>query len=127
MIDGRDLKMQTAFDAWELIRHWKRRRREILESLSPELRREYRELGISLKRVYQGIAGATGDKTRTVLTERRRRLAKEIVNAAPASKVSLDDRKKQLIEYLRPKGPTHRGEIIDETGIPPGTLANLLQ
>jgi hypothetical protein len=109
--------MQTAFDAWELIRHWKRRRRKILESLSPELRKEYLELGISLKRAYLGISGASGDKAMAI--------AKAILDPAP--KVSLDDRKKQLLDYLRQKGPAHRGEIISDTGIPPGTLANLLQ
>lgn len=38
-----------------------------------------------------------------------------------------DDRRTQLIEYLKAHGPTKRADLIVKSGIPAGTLASLLR
>jgi hypothetical protein len=108
------------FDALELIQYWKKRRREILESLPPEQLREYRQLGVSIKLAYKGIAGAVQEKMNNLHTKDR-------AVEAPSGRVPFHDRKKQIVDYLRDKGPSHRGEIIAETGIPAGSLSVVLQ
>jgi hypothetical protein len=86
----------------DLIRRWREQRREILKTLAPEMLKEYRRLS--------GLI-------RAVLAE----------EAQFARRASLADHKKKLIAFFTEHGPAHRGEIVNKTGIPLGSLGALLR
>jgi hypothetical protein len=86
-----------------LIRRWRERRREILKTLAPNLLAEYRKLGLLIKGVK----------------------AEESLYARVRSSMSVH--KQKLIAFLREQGPTARAEIVAKTGIPSGSLSELLR
>ena len=89
-----------------MIRRWRDRRREILQSLrevSPDLVDEYRNLGRLIK-------GVLEEESRYV-----------------RSRISMSAHRETLVQFLRERGPTARAEIVAKTGIPSGSLSELLR
>ena len=114
----------------ELIRQWQEQQQQILEVLSPEARKaftKYRKLdkliravrAVEARREQEYKAGQTGSAEPPQASE-------GTGLAPPTSRVPLSIHKRKLIEFLRSHGPTTRGALSTETGIPAGSLSELL-
>jgi hypothetical protein len=133
-------------DANELIRRWRDRRREILETLPPQLLAEYRQLGLLIRGVLtEQRAAALKERTQEterMIAEEEARLAKAMEELAAAqeemrrlsaeaereeARVPLDRHRETLIAFLAKKGPSTRREITAATPIPAGSLSLLLR
>ena len=89
-----------------LVHRWRKRRREIikaaLKALGPEVFSEFRKLGRLIKEL--SVEGAK-ESTRKPLSVHRA----------------------NLIRYLGEHGPATRREMTNATGVPPGSLSQLLK
>jgi hypothetical protein len=101
----------------QFIQRWRSRRMEILRSLAPELRAEYRRLG----RLIRDITAELSDSSPVGSVEPR-----ESFGLVP-SRIPLLDRKQKLIEFLRSREGATRVEITKATRIPAGSLSSLLK
>lgn len=122
-----------------LMQRWRERRLEILKAhLPPELLLEYRQLGVAIRAVRTKEIKLSPTEARCKLLayprnadlpvlsardeiEAKMKLAKEIVSRQP-----LASHKAKLIEFLDTYGPTKRALIPTMTGIPAGSLSELL-
>jgi hypothetical protein len=118
----------------QLVVGWRKRRLEILKSLPAKLLAEYRELG----RLIRGVQAAelenarrrneaqVGIDTSMPLIALDPKAKATIGFFPPSPRVPLSVHKKKLIDFLTAHGPSMRGEIAAKTGIPPGSLSELL-
>lgn len=90
--------------ASELIRRWEQRKQEILATLDPELRTEFRRLNQAIAAAREEIKKDNESKKRTPLAVHR----------------------ENLIKFLKANGQSPRSAIRDGTGIPEGSLSELL-
>jgi hypothetical protein len=125
----------------ELFHRWRKRRREILESLPPDLLAEYRRLG----RLIQGMLNEQlaeirrelkRSKESSEITEQevrdfRRRAHESIDRAHEMSekdrRTSLAFRRAELKTFFESHGPATRRQILEATSIPAGSLSELLK
>jgi hypothetical protein len=138
----------------ELISRWQKRRREILKLLPPELAAEYKRLGISIKAIKDEEAKVQNDHADDTelpedLKESQPPTAETSSAFGPSSlfkpatlkpstafkpspwfssqlRTPLRLHREKLVEFLKERGPSTRGEISSATGIPTGSLSELL-
>jgi hypothetical protein len=117
-------------NAKELIRRWKERQAQILGMLPEAVRIEFQELTVAIRRAEVEFAG--GKKPSVVENGKPAQAAPETTEnfgqmlEKMSQRVPLEDRKRQVARYLAEKGPSARGEILKGTGIPNGSLSNVL-
>lgn len=109
-------------DAFELVRHMKIRRVEILETLPPDLRAEFDYLEQMIQFADELLKKNGPHVDMPVPAP----LAHLVPIAPKPSRVPLFQRRHVLKEYLAASGPATRGQILKDTGIPAGTLSALL-
>lgn len=104
----------------ELVHRWKKRRREILNTLPPELLAEYQQLGKAIKRVWAEEMRNLSEVSQTLHSSTTPATANRV-------RIPLSFHRKKLIEFLDEHGPSLRAEIVAKTGIPEGSLSKLLR
>lgn len=113
-------------EAFEVVRRLRARQAELVEALPPALLREYHEIESTVKSLDRLIL-ENGAATQVEEAPRLRQMMSLVEGAGRgAVRVALAERREALREYLRANGPTQRGQILEDTGIPPGTLSVLL-
>jgi hypothetical protein len=104
----------------ELIRRWRERRKEILRTLRKDLLAEFIHLGKQIAAVRQEEAKTEQQATSPPRTG--------FLGPLPSSsRVSMAVHKFRLVEFLKQHGPSTRKEITTKTGIPEGSLSELLK
>lgn len=117
-------KLVKTVESNVLIQRWRQRRRDILKTLPANLLTEYRELGIALRRVQAEQLQISKD--RRVQSEGAYATEKESGLFVPPPRIPLATHRKKLIEFLSKHGQATRTEITAKTGIPAGSLSELL-
>jgi hypothetical protein len=101
-----------------LVARYRQRRREILDALPPDARKqlkEYIQLGKCIRRIY-----AEETRYNTVVT------LPHSAQVVPPARVPMSVHKEKLVEFLTQHGPSTRNQILSGTGIPAGSLSELL-
>jgi hypothetical protein len=135
-------------DANELIKVWKVRREEIYKKLPPELYLELKELNAAIRKANETIKrlGAAKQTTSNGPIPNQPRLVMPVNRLAPTqtipvnrstprqelteekrARIPLSQRKIALIQYLKNNKGATRAKILNDTGIPNGSLGMLLQ
>ena len=105
----------TPMFVYEYIRDCKQRRREILNELPPKLRRELIILNVQIRNLRKA--------------EKEKREAREAVAKSlnRNRRKPLVEHRVKLIDFLRGHGPTALKDIIAKTGIPRGSMREVLK
>jgi hypothetical protein len=104
----------------ELVRRWQDEKRQILDAQAPEVKKAiFRYL--ELDRLIREVRRVDARRKREFEARMEAKAAEE-----GGSRVPLTVHKKKLIDFLREHGPSVRAEIANKTGIPPGSLSELL-
>jgi hypothetical protein len=118
----------------DLLRRLRERRREILKALSPELLAEYRRLGIAIRTVIieegkSTVAKCTNDGKFDALlaTVFGHLLTSDEFGQQLKERTPMSAHKKRLIDFLHDARMATRAQILASTGIPEGSLSQLLR
>ncbi len=112
-------------DLFDMVRRLRVRRNEIVELLNriaPELIRELESIDTTVREIDLVLLKHGYPRSSPGL-------ASSVVEPVPpkAGRVPLSQRREVLREYLRKRGRATRVQILEETGMPAGTLSALLQ
>jgi hypothetical protein len=97
----------------ELIARWRERRRQILDALPTTLRAEFYRLGAAIKSI-KSMFGERNTKIR-------------VVHTPVSGRIPMSEHKKKAVDYLRQVESATRLEILANTGVPEGSLSQLLR